>query len=182
MTEPTVEKKQGFWSKLKGAFSRTPRLQETFDRMHKVGGFIPIFNVDDTEARRAELRLVLSDIEKEFLDIKPSDKDFAEKVKLYKKHTVNKVFALFFCAGSPWYRGLDDRELAGKVQAFLELWNYIGDHDAFVDDMFMCAMQLLNLSWKALDVTNTPPYLIETKTTVMPPESRIKLTDEVREY
>lgn len=214
------EKKPSYWQRLRGAFSRTPQMQDTWNRMKRAGGFIPLLDFDDTESRRAELRLILNDIQKDFetlgmgncyecskvetcnffqatltqsstqmLEVLNTKKDCCVKTTPYefdvvrhKIRTVNRVFALFFSAGSPWYRGLDDRELAKKVKAFLELWNYVGDNEAFVDDLFMCSMQMLNLSWKALDVTNVPPYIIESKTVYEMKGERVDLQKEVETY
>lgn len=213
-------KKPSLFERIKRKFSRTPDMHETWNRMKKEGGLIPLFDMDQTESRRSELRLVLSEIQEDFFNLDKGNcyecqkvkgcaffnvtsmrKDleksammellktpkeccrkivsYEEDVMKHKIRTVNRVYALFFSAGSAWYRGLDDRELAGKVKAFLELWNYVGDNDVFVDDLFMCAMQLLNLSWKALDVTNVPPYIIEAKTTYEIKGPRAEIGDVV---
>lgn len=178
-------KKPGRWERIKGFVSRSPRIKSAWQRMHKEGGFIPLLNIDDLEARRAEIRSILDEIEKDFLELRSPEKIgelTPEKIRDFKRKMNNRVFAMFFTAGSPWYRGLDNRELARKVKAYLELWNYVGDLDAFVDDVFMCSMQLLNLSWQALDVTNTPPYILETHTVIQPETKRVKLGEEVKEY
>lgn len=151
-----AEEKKGIVQKFKDKiWSRTPRAQSTFDRLHKEAGFIPLLNMTDTESRRGEIKVLLGEAKDAILD---PDK---------KKAVTNKVFSLFFTAGDPWYRGLDNRELAKKVVCFLENVTDVGHLDAFIPDLFEEAMQLLSLSWQALDVTNTPWYIIETKPIVM---------------
>lgn len=179
------EPKPSLFQRIKSRIRKSPRVEHGFNRMSKEAGFIPLYNIDDTEARRGELQLIWDAIQEERNDLfDPDHVDLLtpEKVREFKRRCNNRVFALFMSVGSPWYRGLDDRELARKVKAFLELWNRVGDHESFVDDVFMCAMQLVNLSWKALDVTNTPPYIIETKTIIQPESKRVKLSEEVQTY
>lgn len=179
------EKKPSWYERLKGAVGKSKRVQAVWDRMHSVGAFTPILDMDDTEARRGELRLIMNEIQKDWMETFDPDKAeelTPEMVKMFKQRCNNRVFAMFFSVGSPWYRGLDDRELARKVRAYLELWNYVGDHLSFVDDMYMWSMQLVNLSWKALDVTNVPPIFLETHTVVQPASQRVKLSEEVKEY
>lgn len=132
-------------------WSRTPRAQSTFDRLHFEAGFIPLLNMTDTESRRLEIKTLLAEAKNAILD--PDQ----------KKVVTNKVFTLFFTAGDPWYRGLDNRELALKVVCFLENVTDVGHLNAFIPDLFEEAMQLLSLSWQALDVTNTPWYIVETR-------------------
>lgn len=103
-----------------------------------------------------------------------------EGLKAFKFRVVNKIHASFFCSGSPWYSSLDDRKLARKVKAFLELWNYVAEMPSFVDDLYMCRMQIVHLSWETLDVTNTPPILIETRTTIQPESNRASVSAEVQ--
>jgi len=48
-------------------------------------------------------------------------------------------------------------------------------------DLFEEAMQLLHLSFKALDVTNTPPYIIESRPILTPiqrPQVDVRRIDE----
>lgn len=176
MSEP--EQKQGLLSRIRQRISRTPRMQESWKRMHREGGFIPIFNTDDVEIRRREIYDTMEEIKGEMLDA-----DTPEKRLRVKEKSALRIYSLFFTTGSPWYRGLDDRELAKKAQAFLELYEYVNDiGGGFIDDLFMCGMQLLNLSWKALDVTNVPPYIIETHTTITEQPKRVQLKEEVQEY
>jgi len=63
---------------------------------------------------------------------------------------------------------LDNRELAGKISDFLELYLDVGYMDEFAPDLFACAMQLLSLCWQEMDVTHTPFYIIESKPIISP--------------
>ena len=181
MAQETEEKP----SRLRRAYNRLAGKGETrketaWGRMHKEGGFIPLQNMGDTENRTNELQRITDQIQEDYkatfeedgvllVDVDPL------KERAYKKRCNLRVFNLFFMIGSPWYRGLDDRELAKKVKAYLELWNYIGDLEEYTDDLYMCSMQLVNLSWKSLDVTQTPLYVIETSTkyVVQPEDKRV---------
>lgn len=138
-------------------FGKAPtEIQAQWQRLHKEAGLIPVLNQTDTETRRQELKTLLTDGEASVFDI---DK---------QKALVKKVYALFFSAGSPWYRGLDNRELAEKVSFFLENYTQIGDLDCFTRILFEEAMMLLNLSWQTLDVTNTPMVIIESRPFLAP--------------
>lgn len=153
-------KKKGLRQKISEAIWRPQRTREAFDRMRQDAGFIPIFNIDDLEARRQEIRKILSIVKDNIFD--PS---LGPDVQ---RSVVQQTFQLFFCEGDPWYRGLDDRELAEKVSCFLANCTDCGYLEPFMPDLFEEAMQLLHLSFKALDVTNTPPYIIESRPILTP--------------
>ncbi len=155
---PAGPKPLSRFGKLKALFSKQPvaRIDDAYGVMHEVGGFIPMFNIRDLEQRRSEIENILSSMEGQTL------------TDIIKKSVVDKTFRLFFLSGSPWYRGLDNRELSGKVATFLWLYNDIGALPAFTSDLFMCSMQLLHLSFQALDVTNTPAYVIHTTPVITP--------------
>jgi hypothetical protein len=133
------------------AFVRPERTQEAFSRLHKEAGLIPLLNLDDTEARRQEIKTILKDCEADLFDQKK------------QREVVRKDYGLYFSAGNPWYRGLDNRELAEKVECFLENYTEVAYMDEFIPDLFEEAQQLLSLSWQALDVTNTPATFIESR-------------------
>jgi len=159
------------YERLKGYFGRRPARTETMmSRLHYEGGFIPILNVDDTEARREEIKIVLAECEEALFD------------ENKQRDIVKKVYALYFSAGNPWYRGLNNRELAGKVSMFLDNFKDVGMLDPFIPDLFEEAQFLLSLSWQALDVTNTPAIFIESKPVVLAntkgssPDSQVDLT------
>jgi len=154
----TSEEKKGILGSIKDKlWNRTARAQSTFDRLRKEAGFIPLLNMTDTESRRQEIRELLAEGKK------PVTMLDAQK----QKALTNKVASLFFTAGDPWFRGLDNRELAKKVVCFLENITDVGHLPAFTRDLFEEAMQLLSLSWQALDVTNTPWYVVESKPVVI---------------
>jgi hypothetical protein len=117
--------------------------------IQKESGFIPWLNVRDLEQRREEINSILTSVEGQTL------------TEQMQKSVVDKTFKLFFLSGSPWYRGLDNRELSGKVSKFLQLYNRIGRLPAWTSDLFMCSMHLLHLSFQAIDVTNTPVYITQ---------------------
>jgi hypothetical protein len=125
------------------------RIEDSYGILREVAGMRPLFNIRDLEQRRQEIRSILEEVEGKTLTFN------------LQKSVVNKTFRLFFQSGSPWYRGLDNRELAQKVVCFLEMYNDVGDIKSFTPDLFACSMQLLHLSFKELDVTNTPAYVIQ---------------------
>jgi len=138
-----------------------PRGQEVWERLHKEAGFIPILNMTDIEARLADIRewMLGKDGQEPDFDIFKT----GDRLKL-----VRKVFMLFFVAGDTWARGLDNRELAGKISAFLDNYTDVGYMEEFAPDLFEEAMQLLSLSWQETDVTHTPFYIIESKPIISP--------------
>lgn len=134
-------------------------VKEAWDRMHKEAGFIPIFNKTDLENRRTEIKTILKDIETKIFD--PEKDGHA-----VQKDVVQKTFKMFWSEGDAWYRGLDNRELSEKVACFLANCTDCGYLAPFMPDLFEEAMILLHFSFQALDVTNTPPYIIESKPVV----------------
>lgn len=146
-----VRKKVSTWIAPKGERTKT-----TFERLHKEAGFIPLLNMRDIESRLEDIRKTLS------------EEDFAVWDNKKQKEFVKRVYSLFFLAGDAWYRGLDNRELAEKVSFFLQNYTEVGYMDEFVPDLFEEAMQLLSLSWQALDVTNTPFYIVESRPVIFP--------------
>lgn len=139
------------FEKLKRIFGKKPsaRIDDAYGTLREVGVLQPIFNIRDLEQRRTEVGQILEDLEGKTLTLD------------IQKSTIDKTFRLFFLAGSPWIRGLDNRELSKKVALFLRLYNDVGSLRAFTPDLFMCSIQLLHLSYQALDVTNTPAYVIQ---------------------
>jgi len=142
--------------KLADKISPTTPVQEAWNRMHKEAGFIPIFNKTDLENRRAEIKTILKDIETKIFE--PDKGGYA-----VQKDVVQKCFKMFWSEGDAWYRGLDNRELSEKVACFLANCTDAGYLAPFMPDLFEEAMILLHFSFQALDVTNTPPYIIESK-------------------
>lgn len=167
------QQKKGLRQRIAERFYRPERMREVFHRMKQDAGFIPIFNVDDLEARREQIRKILTDLRDDIFD--------PVKGPTATKAVVQKTFTLFFCEGNMWYRGLDNRELAEKVKEFLEQCQDIGYMVEYHPDLFTEAMFLLNLSFQAIDVTNTPPYIIESRpvvTAVGPARAQLTRVDE----
>lgn len=135
---------------------KSERAQGTWNRLHQEAGFIPLLNMNDTEARLLKMKEILG------------KDDFAVFDPEKQAEVVRKVYGLFFLAGDAWYRGLDNRELAEKVSCFLQNYTEVGYMKEFVPDLFEEAMQLLSLSWQELDVTNTPWYVIESRPVIFP--------------
>jgi len=147
----TEQPKKGLRQKAAEALYKPPRIQEGFQRLRKEAGFIPLFNIEDVEARRQEIKTILEESKLSLFD--PTK----------QKEIVQRTYALFFSAGNPWYRGLDNRELAEKVADFLENYTEVGSMEEFIPDLLEESMQLLSLSWQALDVTKTPTYIVESQ-------------------
>jgi len=139
---------------------RPPAIESTWNRLHKEGAFIPISNQTDTETRRTELREAFA-----ILAEKMGKNDDQSK-----REIVDAAYGVFFTVGSPWYRGLGNRELAKKVAKYLQLYNSRRKSPAYLGDLHMCSMQLINLSWQTLDVTNTPWIIIESRPFATPPD------------
>ena len=150
---------EGVRKKLADKISPKTAVQEAWNRMHKEAGFIPIFNKTDLEGRREEIKGIMADIETKIFD--PDQDGVAVKTEV-----VQKTFKMFWSEGDAWYRGLDNRELSEKVACFLANCTDCGYMTEFMPDLFEEAMVLLHFSFQALDVTNTPPYIIESKPVV----------------
>ncbi|MEM2129165.1 MAG: hypothetical protein QXZ70_01060 [Candidatus Bathyarchaeia archaeon] len=169
----TVTKKRSLRQRIAEKIWRPNRTREAFDRMRQDAGFIPIFNVDDLEARRQEIRKILDEVK-----TKVFNPDASGAVQ---REIVQKTFALFFSEGDPWYRGIDNRELAEKVSLFLANCTDCGYLDPFLPDLFEEAIQLLHLSYTAIDVTVTPPYIIESRPILAPAQRAQVNVGEVEE-
>lgn len=157
MSLVTVQRpeKRGIRQRIAEAIWRAPRVRQAFERMKQDAGFIPIFNVDDVEIRRQQIKTILDGVKTKIFD--------PTQGPMSKISVIQDTFGLFFCEGDPWYRGLDDRELAEKVADFLANCTDAGYMIEFWPDLFEESLELLHLSWRALDVTNTPPYIIESR-------------------
>ena len=133
----------------------TQRITDDFGILKEVAGLRYLQNVKDLEQRRSEIIYILDSIEGRTTS------------KRLERTVVEKTFRLFFTSGSMWFRGLDNRELTTKVSKYLRLYNEVGALQAFTHDLFMCAVMLLHLSFQAIDVTNTPAYMIQTTPFIM---------------
>jgi len=159
------------------------RIEDSYGIMKRVGGFQPLFNIRDLEQRRGEMRDMLSQIhELEHGDIierlisAPANAGMISELKALqpkisyftKRKVVDLAYELFFEIGSPWYRGLDNPRLSSKVSDFLQLYNEVSHLPAYLPDLHMCAMQLLHVSFNAVDVTNTPGYVMQSTPIIAP--------------
>jgi len=153
--------------------SATERMEDTWNRIHKIGGFLPIFVEGRLELRTQEQQKVLDEIKTEMEECKTP-----EQLQKTMFQSNIKVFNLFHTTGSQWMRGLEDSRFAGKIRAYLEFFQRVFDRPAFTMDLFTCSMAMLNYAWKPEDVGSVPPYLIETKTVIQPErEGRVKMEE-----
>lgn len=108
--------------------------------------------------------------------------DMTDKEKYKSLSLQNKrLHRAFMTIGSPWIRGLDNRELAQKQNDFFELEMMIGHLPAFYPDLKLCTDILIGLSWQAIDVTPETPVLMETRATLKGGQG-LDLSGEVEEY
>ncbi len=147
-------KKKGRMQQIK-EFIRPPdptqRIQDDFGVLKEVAGLRYLQNIKDLEQRRKEIGLILAEVEQK-----------STTSRRMERGVIERTWKMFFLCGSPWYRGLDNRILTKKVASFNRLYNECGCLEAYRRDLFMCSMQLLHLSFQAIDVTNTPAYVIQT--------------------
>jgi hypothetical protein len=148
MSQP--QQKKGLLTKIKNKIKPPDPMEriENANVIFKEYGLIPVLNIRDLEQRRKEIGEVLSEVEGRTLS---GD---------MKKDVVEKVFKLFFLSGSAWYRGLANPDLSHAVTSFLSLYKRIGHLPHSPPHLFVCAMNLLHYSFNALDVTNTPVYMM----------------------
>lgn len=150
------------------------RFAEARRLLTEEAGLVNLFNVDDTDKRSADIKETLTNREVMSILFEPlklpvpfhmmTPKQRVIHVKMsFVRRTAKKLFALYFYAGNPYYRGLDNRELAEKVAFFLMNYTEVGHLPEFVPDLFEEAMQLLSLSWQEKDVTHTPIYIVESR-------------------
>jgi hypothetical protein len=128
---------------------------ENANVIFKEYGLIPVLNIRDLEQRRKEISTILMEIQGKTLS---GDME---------KEVVEKTFRMFFMSGSAWIRGIDNPELSHAVSSFLSLYKRIGHLQHSPRHLFVCAMNLLHYSFNALDVTNTPVYMMHV---MMPPQ------------
>lgn len=136
----------------------TERIADDFGIMKEVAGLRYLQNIKDLEQRRKEIGVLLT---------VGTGQTTSRRME---KSLIENTYRLFFLSGSPWYRGLDNRELTKKVAKFLRLYNEVAMLPAFTRDLFMCSMALLHLSFQSIDVTNTPAYVIQTTPLILTPK------------
>lgn len=159
----------------------TERMRESWSRIHKVGGFLPVFVEGRLELRTKKQQNCLNEIRDLMKDCKTR-----EEFKKAMFQANIKVFMLFQITGSPYQRGGKDKtdRFSSKVMAYTELYQRSWDDESLgsLMDLFSCSMAVLHYSWKPEDVGSVPPYLIEAKTVIQPTQQRgVKMGDFKRE-
>lgn len=176
------EQEKSRWQKFMDIITRkkAPTTVEESDRFSKLG-YLPYPKRQQLDMRLFTLMDILGEIED---DLKEMEKKqlAGEDLKPYAYRSIKRLFRAFMTVGSPWFRGLDNRELAKKAVDFFELETMIGHLPAFYPDLKLCTETLINLSWQAIDVTAETPVLFETRTTIAPESKRVELGKEVETY
>jgi hypothetical protein len=150
----STQKKKGFIQKAREKIANKINPTNPMERIDnanvifKEHGLIPVLNIRDLEQRRQEIGKILLEIE---------GKTFSGDMQ---KIVVEKTFRMFFLSGSAWVRGLDNPELSRAVSSFLNMYKRIGHLEHSPKHLFANAMKLLHYSFNALDVTNTPVYMM----------------------
>ncbi|UCG50876.1 MAG: hypothetical protein JSW58_11830, partial [Candidatus Latescibacterota bacterium] len=110
-------KKRGVFSRIRRSLGQKiagdifpERISREWDRLHQVGGFLPMFVEGRLEYRTNKQETILGEIQADFEKC-----DSLDEIQRVMSTSNFKVFALFFVAGSQWLRGLSDRETAKKV-------------------------------------------------------------------
>lgn len=109
-------------------------------------GFKPLIKADVLESRIKEVRATLAkQLEEGDLG------DF-----------VDNIYNLFFTVGSAWFRSMENKFLARKVNAFLKRYNMERDIDSKVALRILVreGLYLVNLAFAGLDVTPLTPIII----------------------
>lgn len=142
-------------------------------------GLLQYPQTHDRHLRLFYLMNVLEEIEDD-LEAMESMTD-AQKGKKIAMH-IKKQYRAFMSMGSPWIRGLSNRELADKQNKFFKLLMMVGHLPSFYPDIKYCGDIILSYSWQAIDVTPQTPVLFETKAIMKEETARISLSSEVKEY
>jgi hypothetical protein len=166
------EEKKGLRQRITEAFKGTPaqkptdRIDDAYGVLKEVGGIRPIFNTRDVEQRRQEILEVMTElVNLEFAirtapDGSPTILQNQQKA-LLNTYKMTRLFQLFIVSSAPWARGLDNTALSTKTSLFIQQYEEIGDIPAFLPDLLAEAHMMISLCWSALDVTNTPGYLMQ---------------------
>lgn len=109
-------------------------------------GFKPLIKADVLENRVKELRDILAK------QLKEGDLGAF----------VDNVYNLFFTVGSAWFRSMENKFLAKKVNAYLIRYNMERDIDSPVALRILVreGLYLINLAFAGLDVTPLTPIII----------------------
>lgn len=176
-----VEEEGESWiEKFKRWTGRTPQttLQES-DRFSRLG-YLQYPKMQDRHLRLFLLIDILEDVDKTLQEMEALRTDKEKYAKASKN--IKRLIKAFQVIGSPWFKGLDNRELAQKQNTFYDVEMRCGHLPAFYPDIKKCVQVLISLSWQAVDMIAQTPILMETKTVVQPQGARIDLGSAVKEY
>lgn len=180
MTEQDQNGKLSYSDRLKVALTgRHPvtSLQES-KRFTKIG-LIQYPQTHDRHLRLFYLMQILEEIEDDLEEMESMTD--AQRGKRIAFH-IKKQYRAFMSMGSPWIRGLSNRELADKQNKFFKLLMMAGHLPSFYPDIKYCGDIILSYSWQAIDVTPQGPVLFETKAVMKEETARISLGSEVKTY
>lgn len=180
MTEQENDGKLSIPQRLKVALTgrHPPTALQESKRFTKIG-LIQYPQTHDRHLRLFYLMNVLEEIEDDLEEMETMTD--VERGKRIARH-IKKQYRAFMSMGSPWIRGLSNRELAHKQNRFFELLMRAGHLPSFYPDIKCCGDILLSYSWQAIDVTPQGPVLFETKAVMKEETARVSLGSEVKEY
>ncbi|RLI46922.1 hypothetical protein DRO69_02020 [Candidatus Bathyarchaeota archaeon] len=121
------------------------------DRLEEEG-FKPLIKSDILEGRLLEIRNTLDKILKS---------DGNDQLK-FKGKLVDEAYKLFMVCSSAWARSMDNPWLAHRINCFIKLYKTVRNSPAYLDDLFMCACILINVTFTNIDVEPLRPIIIQT--------------------
>lgn len=142
-------------------------------------GLLQYPQTHDRHLRLFYLMKVLEDIEDDLENMENmTDAQQGKRIALH----IKKQYRAFMAVGSPWIRGLSNRELAKKQNMFFKLLMICGHLPSFYPDIKYCGDIILSYTWQAIDVTPQTPVLFETKAMMKEETERVRLGSEVETY
>lgn len=180
MTEQQQDNKLSIPDRLRVALTgrHPPTALQESKRFTKIG-LIQYPQTHDRHLRLFYLMNVLEEIEDDLEEMETMTD--AQKGKRIARH-IKKQYRAFMSMGSPWIRGLSNRELADKQNKFFKLLMMCGHLPSFYPDIKLCGDIVLSYSWQAIDVTPQTPMLFETRAMMKEETSRVSLGSEVKDY
>ena len=151
------------------------RINGAFGRLATEAGLSPLFAEQSMEARRADLTNTMQNLINLEFSIAKKKTTIAgvttETVEIHKLQQIEnfeayklaRLFEMFFITGDPWVRGLDNSAISKAVTSFIQLYEEIGHESCFLVTLNACAMQLMHLSWQAIDIDRMPPTLLSSQ-------------------
>ena len=161
------EKEKSLWQKTKERLGKPTKQSLTDSERFSRLGYIQYPRRQQLDHRVKDLSSILDSVE---ADLDEIDRKMmaGEPIPPGAYAPIKKLFRAFMVMGSPWFRGLDNRELAKKAVAFFRLETLVGHIPSFYPDLKFCTETLINLSWQAVDVIAETPVQFETKVSVLP--------------